>query len=87
MGLQANETASLKDGNPAFLVDQDIGDMTSAHWAVVQRRFVSKGGHVDCFFPNPLATGIQDGLGLTRSKQSRCACICCCRSGSSVAFH
>src|SRR6266446_9400397 len=36
MGLQANETASLKDGNPAFLVDQDIGDMTTAHWAVVQ---------------------------------------------------
>src|SRR6266852_1058729 len=36
MGLQANETASLKDGNPAFLVDQDIGDTTTAHWAVVE---------------------------------------------------
>ncbi len=35
MGLQANETASLKDGNPAFLVNQDIGDMTAAHWAAV----------------------------------------------------
>src|SRR5712672_3469328 len=36
MGLQENETASLKDGSPFFLVDQDIGDMTTAHWAVVQ---------------------------------------------------
>src|SRR6185369_16882569 len=36
MGLQADETASLKDGNPALLVDQDIGDMTTAHWAVVR---------------------------------------------------
>ncbi len=36
MGLQANETASLKDGNPAFLVDLDIGGTTTAHWAVVQ---------------------------------------------------
>ena len=36
MGLQANETASLKDGNPAFLVDQDIGDTTNAHWAMVE---------------------------------------------------
>src|SRR5712672_901807 len=36
MGLQENETASLKDGSPAFLADQDIGDMTTAHWAVVQ---------------------------------------------------
>src|SRR6478752_7933470 len=36
MGLQANETASLKDGNPAFLVDQDIGDTTTAHWAMVE---------------------------------------------------
>src|SRR6266702_3767439 len=36
MGLQANETASLKDGNPAFLVEPDIGDMTTAHWEVVQ---------------------------------------------------
>src|SRR5260370_37322469 len=36
MGLQENETASLKDGNPAFLADQDIGDMTTAQWAVVQ---------------------------------------------------
>jgi hypothetical protein len=35
MGLQAIETASLKDGNPAFLVDQDIGDVTTAHLAVV----------------------------------------------------
>jgi hypothetical protein len=35
MGLQAIETASLKDGNPAFLVNQDIGDMTAAHWAAV----------------------------------------------------
>src|SRR5258705_6390121 len=35
MGLQAIETASLKDRNPAFLVNQDIGDMTAAHWAAV----------------------------------------------------
>src|ERR1700730_19425328 len=35
MGLQAIEAAP-KDGNPAFLVDQDTGDMTTAHWAVLQ---------------------------------------------------
>jgi hypothetical protein len=32
MGLQAIE-ATLKDGKPAFLVDQDTGDMATAHWA------------------------------------------------------
>jgi hypothetical protein len=36
MGLHENETASLEDGNSAFLADQDIGDMTTARWAVVQ---------------------------------------------------
>src|SRR6266481_4667287 len=35
MGLQAIETASLKDRNPAFLVNQDIGDTTAAHRAAV----------------------------------------------------
>ena len=35
MGLQAIE-AALKDGSPVFPVDQDSGDMTTAHWAVVQ---------------------------------------------------
>src|SRR6266478_4392844 len=35
MGLQAIEAAP-KDGSPVFLVDQDTGDMTTAHWAVVQ---------------------------------------------------
>ncbi len=35
MGLQAIEAAA-KDGSPVFLVDQDTGDMTTAHWAVVQ---------------------------------------------------
>src|SRR5258706_8101201 len=38
MGLQAIE-AGPKYGNPVFLVDQDTGDMTTAHWAV--RRGVS----------------------------------------------
>jgi hypothetical protein len=35
MGLQAIEAAP-KDGNPVFLVDQDTGEMTTAHWAVLQ---------------------------------------------------
>src|SRR5882724_5692644 len=35
MGLQAIEAAP-KDGNPVFLVDQDTGEMTAAHWAVLQ---------------------------------------------------
>lgn len=35
MGLQAIE-ATLKDGKPAFLVDQDTGDMATAHWAAGQ---------------------------------------------------
>ena len=35
MGLQAIEAAP-KDRNPVFLVDQDTGDMTTAHWAVLQ---------------------------------------------------
>src|ERR1700730_7532544 len=33
MGLQA---IAPKDGNPVFLMDQDTGDMTTAHWAVRQ---------------------------------------------------
>src|SRR5712692_8961622 len=33
MGLQAIE-AGPKYGSPVFLVDQDTGDMTTAHWAV-----------------------------------------------------
>src|SRR3981081_577842 len=35
MGLQAIEATS-KYGNPIFLVDQDTGDMTTAHWAARQ---------------------------------------------------
>src|SRR6266478_3103442 len=35
MGLQAIEAAP-KDGSSVFLVDQDIGDMTTAHWVVRQ---------------------------------------------------
>ena len=33
MGLQA---IAPKDGNPVFLMDQDTGDMTTAHWAARQ---------------------------------------------------
>src|ERR1700716_1192231 len=35
MGLEAIESAP-KDGNPVFLMYQDTGDMTTAHWAVRQ---------------------------------------------------
>src|SRR3984893_8380241 len=35
MGLQAIEATS-KDGNPVFRVDQDTGDITTAHWAARQ---------------------------------------------------
>src|SRR6266478_3313288 len=35
MGLQAIEAAP-KDGSPVLLMDQDTGDMTTAHWEVVQ---------------------------------------------------
>jgi hypothetical protein len=34
MGLQAIEVAPKE--NPVFLMDQDTGDMTTAHWAVLQ---------------------------------------------------
>jgi hypothetical protein len=34
--LQAID-ATPKDGNPVFLVDLDTSEMTTAHWAVVQR--------------------------------------------------
>src|ERR1700730_2120843 len=35
MSLQAIETTP-NDGKPVFLVDQDTGDMTAAHWAARQ---------------------------------------------------
>jgi hypothetical protein len=42
MGLQGIEAAP-KDGSPAFLVDEDTGDMIATHWAVVQRLFQREG--------------------------------------------
>ena len=86
MGLQAIEAAA-KDGSPVFLVEQDTGDMTTAHWAVAQGvSFQSEGASI-AFSSNPLAAGIQNDRELTRNKQSCCACIRCCRSECSVAFH
>ena len=57
MGLQAIETASLKDGNPVFLVDQDTGDMTTAHWAVVQGVSFQREGVSIAFSPTHWLAG------------------------------
>lgn len=58
--------AAAKDGNPAFLLNPNSGDIITAHLAVLQGVslkgcFVSKRGRVDCFFPDPLATQVQIG--------------------------
>src|ERR1700730_18793845 len=55
MGLQAIE-AVPKDGSPVFLVDKDTGDM-NRYPLGSGPTFVSKRGHVDCFFPNATARG------------------------------
>src|SRR5260370_17492216 len=50
MGLQAIEAAP-KDGNPVFLMDQDTGDMTTAHWAVRQGVSFQREGASIAFSP------------------------------------
>src|SRR5260370_11403989 len=51
MGLQAIEAAA-KDGSPVFLVDQDTGDMTTAHCAVVQGVSSQREGTSIAFSPS-----------------------------------
>jgi len=36
MALNAIETVSLKEGDPAFPRKQDIGDLTTTHWVVIR---------------------------------------------------
>src|SRR5712664_3750508 len=50
MGLQAIEAAP-KNGSPVFLVDQDTGDMTTAHWAVRQGVSFQREGASIAFSP------------------------------------
>src|SRR6266852_9146084 len=50
MGLQAIEAAP-KNGSPVFLVDQDTGDMTTAHWAVRQGVSFQREGAPIAFSP------------------------------------
>src|SRR5258708_3719320 len=50
MGLQAIEAAP-KDGSSVFLVDQDIGDMTTAHWVVRQGVSFQREGTTIAFSP------------------------------------
>src|SRR5256885_719617 len=50
MGLQAIEAAP-KDGSPVFRVDQDTGDMTTAHWAVVRGVLSQREGTSIAFSP------------------------------------
>jgi hypothetical protein len=57
MGLQAIETGSLKDGNPVFLVDQDTGDVTTAHWAMVQGVSFQREGASIAFSPTHWLAG------------------------------
>ena len=55
MGLQTIEAAP-KDRNPVFLVDQDTGDMTTAHCAVIVQCFLAfrlKGRARRLLFPQP----------------------------------
>src|SRR5258707_290923 len=69
MGLQENETASLKDGNPAFLADQDIGDMTTAHWAVAQDVSYQKEDRSIAFSPTrwlPASRTVRGSRGTSR---------------------
>src|SRR5712664_705923 len=50
MGLQAIEAAP-KDGSSVFLVDQDTGDMTTAHWLVRQGVSFQREGASIAFSP------------------------------------
>src|SRR5229473_129769 len=68
MGLQAIE-AALKDGSPVFPVDQDSGDMTTAHWAVVQGVSSQREGTSIAFSPThwlPGSRTVQGSRGTSR---------------------
>jgi hypothetical protein len=70
MGLQAIE-AVPKDGSPVFLVDKDTGDMTSTHWAVVQRLFQREGTSI-AFSPTLLRVVVRASC-LYAGRDLRCA--------------
>ena len=65
MGLQAIE-ATPKDGKPVFLVDQDTGDMTAAHWAARQGVSFQTEGTSIAFSATHWRLGRKTGEGLRR---------------------
>src|SRR5258708_4783182 len=65
MGLQAIE-ATPKDGKPVFLVDQDTGDMTAAHWAARQGVSFQTEGASIAFSATHWRLGRKTGEGLRR---------------------
>jgi hypothetical protein len=74
-GLAGIEAAS-KDVSPVFIVDQDYRPLGS----VCVKVFVFKGRARRFLFSQPAGYRDRKRSRLTRKKQSRCTCICCCRS-------
>src|SRR5215217_7129110 len=78
MGSQAIETAAPKHGNPFFLVDEDVIDMTGVHWAVVQGVSFQRDGASIAF--SPKRSQPREGSGgrsrvVARASVSVAACI------------
>src|SRR3979409_1586292 len=68
MGLEAIESAP-KDGNPVFLMYQDTGDMTTAHWAVRQSGSFQREAASIAFFPTywlPQSKTVESARGMNR---------------------
>jgi hypothetical protein len=76
MSLQAIETTP-NDGKPVFLVDQDTGDMTAAHWAARQGVSFQTEGASIALSATHWRLARKTGQALT---QSYCTWICHCRS-------
>ncbi len=68
MGLQAIEAAP-KDGSSVFLVDQDIGDMTTAHWVVRQGVSFQREGTTIAFSPTHWLPGSKTVEGSRRTSR------------------
>ena len=68
MGLQAIEAAP-KDGSSVFLVDQDTGDMTTAHWLVSQGVPFQREGTTIAFSPTHWLPGSKTVEGSRRTSR------------------